>query len=74
MYLLACHHPIVSVCLLTRHLYLAELVQLSSRIERAIQDGTLGEPGAGVEDIIVGGMHSLMIDETGRVSITSPIL
>lgn len=42
------------------------------RVEQAIKDGTLGEPGAGVEDIIVGGMHSLMIDETGRVSTIVP--
>ncbi|KAJ9094816.1 hypothetical protein QFC20_006831 [Naganishia adeliensis] len=41
--------------------------KLHAWIQQAIQDGTLGEPGAGVEDVIVGGMHSLMIDETGRL-------
>lgn len=41
---------------------------LHIRVEEAIKEGKLGGPGAGVEDIIVGGMHSLMIDEAGRVS------
>lgn len=37
------------------------------RVEEAIKEGKLGGAKAGVEDIIVGGMHSLMIDEAGRV-------
>jgi hypothetical protein len=39
-----------------------------SRIEEAIESGKLGGEGAGIEDLVCGGMHSLMIDEQGHVS------
>ncbi|KAJ9104939.1 hypothetical protein QFC19_003734 [Naganishia cerealis] len=45
----------------------ADYLPSHTRIEQAIKDGKLGAPGAGVEDIVVGGMHSLMIDEEGRL-------
>jgi hypothetical protein len=39
-----------------------------SRIEEAIASAKLGGEGAGIEDLVCGGMHSLMIDEQGHVS------
>lgn len=42
--------------------------RLHAWVEEAIEDGKFGaEPGAGLEAIAVGGMHSLAIDEKGRV-------
>ncbi|CAG7849420.1 Guanine nucleotide exchange factor SRM1 AltName: Full=Pheromone response pathway component SRM1; AltName: Full=Pre-mRNA-processing protein 20; AltName: Full=Regulator of chromosome condensation; AltName: Full=Suppressor of receptor mutations 1; AltName: Full=mRNA transport protein 1 [Serendipita indica DSM 11827] len=33
----------------------------------AIEEGRFGEPGAGIEAVAAGGMHSLMLDEQGKV-------
>jgi hypothetical protein len=40
--------------------------------EEAIESGKFGEKGAGIQDLVCGGMHSLMIDEKGRVSFCNP--
>jgi hypothetical protein len=40
--------------------------------EEAIGSGKFGEKGAGIQDLVCGGMHSLMIDEKGRVSFCNP--
>ncbi|KAF8730311.1 hypothetical protein AX14_005655 [Amanita brunnescens Koide BX004] len=36
-------------------------------IEDQISDGTFGEPGAGLETVAAGGLHTLFIDERGTV-------
>ena len=42
--------------------------RLHAWFEAAIKEGKLGEAvGAGIERVAVGGMHSLIIDELGRV-------
>lgn len=41
--------------------------ELHTLIEEAHEDGKLGPDGAGIEDLVCGGMHSLMIDENGQV-------
>ncbi len=38
------------------------------RFEQAIKDGKLGGEGAGLEAVAAGGMHSVVVDEAGRVS------
>jgi regulator of chromosome condensation len=43
----------------------------ATRVEREIANGTFGRPGAGIEQIAVGGMHSLLIDAMGRVSTSA---
>ncbi|KDQ21657.1 hypothetical protein BOTBODRAFT_26088 [Botryobasidium botryosum FD-172 SS1] len=40
---------------------------LHSWFEGAIQSGILGDEGAGLEKVVAGGMHTLAIDEEGRV-------
>ena len=40
----------------------------SSWAEKEMDTGTFGEPGAGLESVAGGGMHSLFIDEKGTVS------
>jgi regulator of chromosome condensation len=34
-----------------------------------VADGIFGEPGAGIVDVAAGGMHSSMVDESGKVMI-----
>lgn len=36
-------------------------------VDEQIQAGTFGAVGAGVESIAAGGMHTLFIDESGKV-------
>lgn len=36
-------------------------------IEDQISAGTFGEPGAGLETVAAGGLHTLFIDERGTV-------
>jgi len=36
-------------------------------IEEQITSGTFGEPGAGLEAVAAGGLHTLFIDEKGTV-------
>ncbi|KAG8934737.1 hypothetical protein FRC02_009318 [Tulasnella sp. 418] len=41
--------------------------RLHKWFDEAVRNGTLGGEGAGLEAVAVGGMHSLVIDELGRV-------
>ncbi|KAJ7597430.1 RCC1/BLIP-II [Mycena floridula] len=36
-------------------------------VEQQIEAGTFGEPGAGLESVAAGGMHTLFIDEKGTI-------
>lgn len=45
-----------------------EFPRASAWMKQAIEGGKFGEPGAGLEDVEAGGMHSLAVDEEGRVS------
>ncbi|KAF8897848.1 regulator of chromosome condensation 1/beta-lactamase-inhibitor protein II [Infundibulicybe gibba] len=36
-------------------------------VEEQIEEGTFGEEGAGLESIAAGGLHSILIDEKGKV-------
>jgi regulator of chromosome condensation len=40
----------------------------------AVESGKFGEEGAGIEAVAAGGMHSLMVDEEGKVCTTKRIL
>jgi regulator of chromosome condensation len=43
--------------------------RLHAWVEEAVKEGRLGaEPGAGIESVSAGGMHTLMVDEAGKVS------
>lgn len=42
--------------------------RLQTWVDEAIKEGKLGGPGAGVEAVAAGGMHNLMIDESGKAS------
>ncbi|KDQ13965.1 hypothetical protein BOTBODRAFT_110732 [Botryobasidium botryosum FD-172 SS1] len=41
--------------------------RLHTWFDEAIKEGKLGEEGAGVESVAAGGMHTLVIDEAGKV-------
>ncbi|KAG8786589.1 hypothetical protein FRC15_011137 [Serendipita sp. 397] len=41
--------------------------KLHAWCEEAIAEGKFGEAGAGIEAVAAGGMHSLMVDEQGKV-------
>jgi regulator of chromosome condensation len=36
-------------------------------IEKKIEEGIFGEPGAGIESVAAGGLHTVFIDEKGTV-------
>ncbi|KAF8640064.1 hypothetical protein AX17_001305 [Amanita inopinata Kibby_2008] len=36
-------------------------------VEEQIEEGTFGEPGAGLESVIAGGLHTIFIDEKGTI-------
>lgn len=42
--------------------------RLHAWVDQAVKDGKLGGEGAGIESVSAGGMHTLMIDEAGKVS------
>jgi regulator of chromosome condensation len=36
-------------------------------VEKKIEEGVFGEPEAGIESIVAGGLHTLFVDEKGTV-------
>ena len=42
--------------------------RLHAWVDQAVKDGIFGDLGAGIESVSAGGMHTLMIDEAGKVS------
>ncbi|CDO76928.1 hypothetical protein BN946_scf185006.g10 [Trametes cinnabarina] len=36
-------------------------------VEKLVEQGAFGEPGAGLESVAAGGLHSVLIDETGTI-------
>jgi len=46
--------------------------RLHAWFESASKENVLGEKGAGVEKVFAGGMHTLAIDEAGKVCVSPP--
>jgi hypothetical protein len=42
-------------------------------MENKMEEGAFGEPGAGIEFVAAGGLHTVFIDEKGTVCQISPI-
>jgi hypothetical protein len=40
----------------------------SAGFQEGIEEGKFGAPGRGIERAVAGGMHSLVVDEAGKVS------
>ena len=55
----------------TTELFKPKLHQWCSQ---AVASGEFGEEGAGIEAVAAGGMHSLMVDEQGKVCISLIVL
>jgi regulator of chromosome condensation len=37
-------------------------------VENGVEEGLFGDEGAGIEAVVAGGLHTIFLDETGRVS------